>query len=199
MLVYARPRLSLNVTFTLSAALAEQAQAHADSLGQPLSHTLRNAVFEFLHDPTRFKSPNMADLARANVNNPAVTGLKRDRQLGFVLPSEEDHTRLHVYAQGLLLTRAAIIRRAVYEHTKHAYEDSDLPEIIFDAWGDRPMNPPEKRQKRKNRANTRRTPAPTAASTSTPNIVRPIATGTRATDTEVDVEGFNEEFGKWMR
>lgn len=197
MLVYARPRLSLNVTFTLSAALSAQAQAHADALGQPLSYTLRNAVFEFLHDPTRFKSPNMAALARANVNNPAVTGLKRDRQLGFVLPTEEDHTRLHVYAQGLLLTRAAIIRRAVYEHTKDAYEYSDLPEIIFDAWGDRPMNPPEKRQKRKNRPAARRIPAPTA-STSTPNTVRHIATGTRATGTEVDVEGFNEEFGKWM-
>lgn len=195
MLVRARPRLSLNVTFTLSAPLAAQAQAHADAHKQPLSFTLRDAVYEFLHAPHRYTQPNIAALVRANLHNPAVTGMRRDRQLGFVLPNEDTHTELHVYAQGLLLTRAAIIRRAVYEYTKAHHAPSSLPEIIIDAWGDRPMNPPEKRQKRKRR-------------TATPNNVRSTHASTLGQPTKkfnyipnltADEDAFNKEFGQWLK
>jgi predicted transcriptional regulator len=170
MLVHIRPRLSLNATVTLTAELLDQVQSHATANNQHLSVTVRDAIYEFLHSPTKYKQPNIDAILKANPNT--NTNINRNRQIGFVLPSEDTHTQLHIYAQGLLLTRSAIIRRAVYEYTKSSNTASKTnPVVILDAWGDKPMKPPSARPKRKRTKQTKQTkhtPAPTGQ----PNIVR---------------------------
>lgn len=180
-------RLSNLVSVNVSPLLRKQAQHYAATHDTKLASVVRSAIQDFIHDPFRFKAPNIRALL---MDNPS---LRVQRGCGInltLLP--QDREQLDALSRATNLPNAALIRRALYEYTKTDSPASLLPELLVDAWGDQPLHkmpqarPPEKRRKKK-------TPTPTA-------LPRTIATGTKtAQATEVDVEGFNEEFGKWMR
>lgn len=143
-------RLSNTVSVNLTALLHKQVQHYATTHGKTVASTAREAINAFTSNPHAYRKPNIRDLITANPN----LRITRDRTLVLTL-LPPDREPLDALSQATLLPNSAIMRRAIYEYTKTDSPACTSPEMLMDAWGDRPLTalpkarPPEKRRKKK--------------------------------------------------
>ena len=183
-------RISNLVSVTVTPLLLKQAQHYAKTHDLKLAAVVRSAIQDFVHDPLRFKAPNIQAIIRSN----PTLRLARGHSINLtLLPS--DRQELDQLSQTTKLPNSALIRRAIYEYTKTDTPASLLPELLVDAWGDQPLaqmpqaRPPEKRRKKKPAP----TPAPTNALLVPPNKTNYVPNLT------VDEDSFDKEFGQWLK
>lgn len=144
-------RLSNIVSVNLTALLHKQTKHYATTHKLTIASTVRDAINAFTHAPHTYRAPNIAALLRADPQ--LLTRITRDRTIVLtLLPT--DRAPLDQLSQDTLLPCSALMRRAIYEHTK-AHTDGEIPELLIDAWGDQPLaalpqsRPVDKRRKKK--------------------------------------------------
>ena len=132
-------RLSNIVSVNITALLHKQVKHYAATHNRTIASTVRDAINAFTYDPNSYRAPNIPALLRADPSLP--TRITRNRTIVLTL-SPSDRAPLDALSRSTLLPNSSLMRRAIYEYTKGDTDtdtNTQLPELLMDAWGDQPL------------------------------------------------------------